>query len=266
MWRIRQYEEVGSTNTLAKELLAVNDARHGDVLQAHHQTAGRGRLGNRAWFDDAGQSLLMTIVLERFPLAGAELAQYVCALAVLGALRGMARDRNVRLDFRLKWPNDILVDGKKICGVLSEAVWHSNYLKGVVLGVGLNVRQTEFPESLAIATSLVRTGLDVTIEDVRSAVLEALESELGELDALPEHLARMNVISMLRQELEWLRDIGPLTLHGANESHGGLSYQGITELAFLILTGQEGESFTTNSGSLEIPGYHSLLTHEAIIT
>lgn len=264
MWRIREYDEVPSTNSLAKALLAAGEARQGDVIQADHQTAGRGRIGDRTWQDVAGESLLMSIVLERFPLAGAELAQYVCGLAVLEALRDLARARHLRAEFRLKWPNDILLNGKKVCGVLAEAVWHSNFLKGVVLGIGVNVRQAGFPAALQTATSLKSAGIDTTVENVRTHILLSLEAQLTNIESLPEHLARMNVIATLRQELAWLKTAGPLVLRGTQSSHEGLSYQGITELAFLILSGRDGESFTTNSGSLEIPGYTPLVKQGAI--
>lgn len=266
MWRIREYEEVASTNTLAKELLAAGDVRNGDVLVARHQTAGRGRLGHREWHDSAGQSLLMTVVLERFPLSGAELAQYVCALAVLNALRALVREYAAPLEFRLKWPNDILIGSKKVSGILSEAVWHSNYLKGVVLGIGVNVQQSGFPETLPDATSLRMAGLDVPVSDVRDRVLREFEHQLAELEGVPEHLARMSVIGTLRQELAWLKHAGPLTLHGLrNTPTEGLTYNGITELAFLVLTGKDGELFTTNSGSLEIPGLTKSSNDGAII-
>jgi BirA family biotin operon repressor/biotin-[acetyl-CoA-carboxylase] ligase len=265
MWRIREFEELPSTNTLAKSMLATGEARHGDVLQAQHQTAGRGRLGNRGWEDVPGESLLMSVVLEHFPLTGAELAQYVGGLAVLDALRDLASARNLRVEFRLKWPNDILVNGRKICGLLSEAVWHANFLKGVVLGIGVNVRQTMF-ETLPTATSLLQLGIDTSLENVRTLILLSLQSQIESMSRMPEHLARMNVIGTLRQELAWLKDAGPLTLHGTQESHRGLAYQGITELAFLILAGKDGASFTTNSGSLEIPGYNDMVTEGAIIS
>jgi BirA family biotin operon repressor/biotin-[acetyl-CoA-carboxylase] ligase len=263
MWRIQNFEEVPSTNTLAKELLAKGSARHGDVLVARHQTAGRGRLGNRNWLDNAGESLLMTVVLEHWALAGAELAQYVCALAVLDALRELGAAHGTQLDIRLKWPNDILLDGRKVCGVLSEAVWHSNYLKGVVLGIGVNVAQTNLPAELVTATSLRIGGLTVSVEDVRDAVLRSLDDELIELESLPEHLARMSIIANLRQELAWLSHSGPITLRNADADHEGVRYEGITELAFLILSGKNGEVFTTNSGSIELPGSTSTIAHNA---
>ena len=244
----------------------MGDVKHGDVLVARHQTAGRGRLGEREWHDSAGQSLLMTVVLERFPMAGAELAQYVCALAVIEALRSLAREYAVPMEFRLKWPNDILIGGKKVCGVLSEAVWHSNYLKGVVLGIGVNVQQSGFPASLPDATSLRMASLDVPVADVRDRVLQEFQQQLTELEAVPEHLARMTVIGTLRQELAWLKQAGPLTLRGLrNTPTEGLTYNGITELAFLVLTGKDGELFTTNSGSLEIPSMTRPANEGAII-
>jgi BirA family biotin operon repressor/biotin-[acetyl-CoA-carboxylase] ligase len=112
MWNIREFDEVTSTSEIARQMLAANTASHGDVVQAQHQTAGRGRIVGRTWQDERGNSLLMSVVLKHAP-AGGQSLQYCAALCVLDALRNVATARNADpAAFTLKWPNDILLNRK----------------------------------------------------------------------------------------------------------------------------------------------------------
>ncbi len=146
------------------------DARagsHGDVYVAAEQTAGRGRLDHR-WLSAPGENLTLSAVLDVSGLDAAVVATLplVVGLAVASALERLAPG----LDFRVKWPNDVLVDWRKICGVLCER--HGNL---VVAGVGVNVRQREFPDEIAArATSLALLGGDATTAEVERVLLEEL--------------------------------------------------------------------------------------------
>src|ERR1017187_3344373 len=200
MWNILEFAELASTNTLASEMLARGEAKHGDVIQAHHQSGGRGRTAGRVWNDEPGASLLMSVVLTKIP-EPANLLQYRVALAVLEALRQIARTNNKsENDFRLKWPNDILLNGKKVCGILLEAQWNSSVMRSAVVGIGFNVRQSAFPEELdAIATSLLLNGMHIPVNEVRDAVLEQLKQEIEKGDN--------DIISRLRSELAWMKEL-----------------------------------------------------------
>jgi BirA family biotin operon repressor/biotin-[acetyl-CoA-carboxylase] ligase len=150
-----------STNERAREL-ASGGAPHGTLVTADEQTAGRGRQG-RSWTAAPRSALLMSIVLrdlrETLPL--------VAAVAICEALP---------LDCGIKWPNDIWVRQRKLAGILVEGKPQEGW---AVLGVGLNVRTTAFPEELsASATSLALEGVDVTSEDVLERVLAALSEWL----------------------------------------------------------------------------------------
>jgi BirA family biotin operon repressor/biotin-[acetyl-CoA-carboxylase] ligase len=188
---------VTSSNDLA--LGAARDgAPHGATFVADEQTLGRGRQG-RQWFARPGESLLFSCVLR--PSLPAALA-HALPLAVGLAVRSVAA-RHVPDDVEvlLKWPNDVLASGRKICGVLIESTVRGSELAAGVVGVGLNVRTRFFPHELALtAASLASLGgappsreellvdLLSAIEDfvrrVSSAGLGTLALELDQYDAL----------------------------------------------------------------------------------
>ena len=140
-WDIHQLDEVGSTNTYVRER-ARQGAPAGLVAVADHQTAGRGRLGRR-WESPPGANLLVSFLLR--PDCGAgdvHLCAGAVALAAADACREVAGVEPV-----LKWPNDLLLDGTKLAGVLAEAEFAGAILKAVVVGIGINVAWPGPPEA-----------------------------------------------------------------------------------------------------------------------
>jgi BirA family biotin operon repressor/biotin-[acetyl-CoA-carboxylase] ligase len=131
--------------------LAVAGAPEGTVVTAVHQTGGRGRR-DRSWWDEPGQSVLCSVLL-RPAVATARVPQLslVAGLAVAEALEEAAP-----VAAGIKWPNDVLLDGLKVAGVLAEAVSAPDgSVRHVLLGIGINVNQTRFPDPLGtVATSL----------------------------------------------------------------------------------------------------------------
>ena len=240
MWNILEFLELASTNTLASEMLSHGEAQHGDVLQAHHQTGGRGRAAGRVWNDEPGASLLMSIVLTKIP-EPANLLQYRAALSVIAALREIAgTSGNI---FLLKWPNDILLNGKKVCGILLEAQWNASQMRSAVVGIGINVRQSAFPEALnAIATSLSLCGIDIEVNHVRDAVLNQLGKEMEENNS---------VISRLRCELAWMLELPSVDWLGSDgESISNLHYEDIDDNGALRLRLPDGSTVIRHNGSL----------------
>ncbi len=131
----RYFDRVGSTNDVARQW-AVDGAPAGSVVIADEQTSGRGRL-KRGWHTPPGQALAVSMVLR--PALDPQELQRVTMLggvAVVETLAGYLGQQNVAL----KWPNDVLGHGRKICGVLSEALWIGDELVAVILGMGVNVR------------------------------------------------------------------------------------------------------------------------------
>jgi BirA family biotin operon repressor/biotin-[acetyl-CoA-carboxylase] ligase len=132
-WDIHRLDEVGSTNTYVRDRARAG-APEGLVAVADHQTAGRGRL-DRRWESPPGANLLASVLL-RPACAGGDV--HLCAEAV--ALAGADACREVTgVDPRLKWPNDLLLDGAKLAGVLAEAEFAGPSLTAVVVGIGINV-------------------------------------------------------------------------------------------------------------------------------
>ena len=152
---MRGYETVGSTNTAAAEW-ARDGAPEGSVVVTEYQSAGRGRHG-RAWTAKKGQNLMFSVVLR--PALAADrlgLITVAASVAVAEAIDAFVSPHRAAL----KWPNDVLLEGRKTCGMLLESSLSGRQeAEVVVLGVGLNVNQTTFPDTLAdTATSLRLTA------------------------------------------------------------------------------------------------------------
>lgn len=132
-------ETVGSTNDHAAEL-ASRGAPHGTLVVADEQTSGRGRRGRR-WSTPAGSALAISLVLRpgRGRPTSAAAWNSLGALAVTEALRGMGGEA------MLKWPNDVLLGGRKVSGVLAEAAWRGDRMDYLILGIGVNVLPASVP-------------------------------------------------------------------------------------------------------------------------
>lgn len=162
-WRIHHFKETVSTNLEAKK------GKPGDVFTADFQTAGRGRL-DHSWLSPPGENLMMSVVVDVSGLApqSASTLPLVAGLAVVEALESEAPG------LALKWPNDIMSNGRKLAGILCE-----RYDNSVIIGIGVNVRQTVFPDALSgRATSLALLGSLANRDFVRDAILDSLASLL----------------------------------------------------------------------------------------
>jgi BirA family biotin operon repressor/biotin-[acetyl-CoA-carboxylase] ligase len=131
---------IGSTNERASQL-ADQGSPHGTLIVAEEQTAGRGRTGRR-WFTRQGTGLALSLVLRPHDLEQGML----CGLTVLGALAVVESIDDLGGEAWIKWPNDVLLEGRKVAGVLVEASWMGDVLEHVVLGIGVNVRMQSVPE------------------------------------------------------------------------------------------------------------------------
>ena len=167
------HERVDSTTTLAKPL-AAEGAGSGTVVMAEEQTGGRGRL-ERSFFSPYAKGLWFSLIL-RPPFPPAEVAKMTLLAAV--ALTRVFRIEGLA-NCVIKWPNDILVDGKKLVGILTELNASMEQVDYMILGMGINTSFTEeeLPEELrGIATSFRMEGIDVNRNDLWMAVVEELEA------------------------------------------------------------------------------------------
>lgn len=178
---LRAFDSVDSTN-LALQRLAAEGTPAGTVVLADEQTAGKGRLGRR-WHSPRGTGLWFSFLLRPLALAGAPWAATVAAsLGVADGVRSLTG-----LAPRIKWPNDLLLDGRKVCGILTEVKARGDGTLDVIVGVGLNVnaRTADFPDALrGRATSLREAGGEpVPRAALFEAVVRAISSAVDALDA-----------------------------------------------------------------------------------
>lgn len=162
MERILHFEELDSTNTYLK----THCARLPDktVVTAERQTAGRGRY-NRKWISQPG-GLYFSVLLKP------QTTDFLPNLTQLMALCVCRAAESCGVKAVLKWPNDVLADGKKLCGILSEAVMSNGRVAGVVLGAGVNVKQTDLKQAGQAAVSLQELGAPTDRDAFLQQVLE----------------------------------------------------------------------------------------------
>lgn len=179
---VHHFYRAGSTNTLAMEAAAAG-APEGSVFLAEQQTAGRGRANNK-WYSAQSTGIYCSVVLRpALPPADVLVLSLAAGLAVHAAVSGMGAG----IPPDLKWPNDLLIGGKKFCGILTEMSAEATRVRHIVVGIGINVNQTRFPEELQpIATSLqFTTGSEWSRMELCAALLKSLHREYHALLSLP---------------------------------------------------------------------------------
>ncbi len=162
MWNILRFEELDSTNAYAKRSCSLMQDQ--TIIVAKTQSAGRGRL-TRTWLSELG-GLYFSVVLKPTQTAFLHNLTQLMALSVCQALR------ELKAEAQLKWPNDVLVGNKKICGILSEAVTSANGFEALVLGVGVNVAQQDLSRAGQPAVSLAMLGIESDVEKILQQILD----------------------------------------------------------------------------------------------
>ena len=170
--KIHHFDELTSTNIIAKEL--AHDAEDGTVVVAEVQKGGRGRLG-REWLSPRGGIWMSVILKPTISLAHASRLTLVAGISVSKAMRKLG------VDARIKWPNDILIDGKKVCGILTEVNAEMELVDYIVVGIGINanVDMDEFSDDVKDVATTLMSELGEPIERVSfiQDVLFELEQE-----------------------------------------------------------------------------------------
>ena len=162
-----RFDQLDSTNAYAKRNCSLIADQ--TVVVAKTQTAGRGRM-TRSWLSEVG-GLYFSVVLKPTQIDFLPNLTQLMALAVCHSLHAL------KVQAQLKWPNDVLVDNKKICGILSEAVTSVKGFEALVLGVGINVAQRNFTNVGQPAISLALLGIQQTQEEILNAVLDRFFSQ-----------------------------------------------------------------------------------------
>ncbi len=225
--------ETGSTNLDLADRFRRGDAAPGSVLIADYQSAGRGRQG-RSWTAPPGTSIAMSVLIAPEDVADARWTwlPLIAGLAVADGLRGIADLAAV-----LKWPNDVLVGDRKICGVLAERIAGPPG-PACVLGMGINVHLTEdqLPVPTATSVALLQPAVDRVRNELIATVLALLELWLGRWEAGPDnavlHEAYVNRCATLGRRIE-------IQLGGGRVVTGQAT--GIDDDGRLVLRTAEGE-------------------------
>lgn len=240
------YEEIDSTNTEIQRL-AAQGAAHGTVAVAERQTNGKGRRG-RTWESQAGNNIYMSVLLRpKMDVNKAPMLTIVMAYSVAKVLKEAGF-----LDVQIKWPNDLILSGKKLCGILTEMRLQAGEIDHIVVGVGVNVNTKEFPKDLLDkATSLyLESGRMLSKEKLILEVLEEFEDiyaqflETGDLSFLQEAYNEMLV--NIGREVEVLEPENEYTAYAVGMNHIGE----------LIVRTAEGEEKAIFAGEVSVRGIY----------
>jgi len=237
--------ETDSTNLWIKRL-AKEGASEGTLALAEFQSAGRGRLG-RSWEVPEGTSVMMSILLRpKFEPQYAPTLTLVMGMAVAKAVK------NLGFDVSIKWPNDVVVSHKKICGILTEMGVRDGKIDYAVIGVGINVNIKEFPEEMADkATSLyLESGKEFDRSQIPGLVMEAFEEYY-------EKFAATCDLSGLKEEYESiLANYNQPVRVLAKEPYEGVA-RGITDGGELLVEKTDGTIVAVSAGEVSVRGLYS---------
>ncbi len=184
-------DDVDSTNEYAKSI-AKEGAIHGTVVIAKKQNAGKGRLG-RSFTSHEGKGIFMSIILR--PDVEPELASRLTLVAAIAARRAIKKVCSI--DLGIKWPNDLVIEGKKMCGILTEMSTEQGKIKYVVLGIGVNVLNESFDKELSdVATSVYMiTGRKYDIDSIAQEIVD-------EFFVCYEEFIKTGTLTYIKQEYE----------------------------------------------------------------
>ena len=237
--------ETDSTNLWIKRL-AKEGASEGTLALAEFQSAGRGRLG-RSWEVPEGTSVMMSILLRpKFEPQYAPTLTLVMGMAVAKAVK------NLGFDVSIKWPNDVVVSHKKICGILTEMGVRDGKIDYAVIGVGINVNIREFPAEMEDkATSLyLESGREFDRSQIPGLVMEAFENYY-------EKFAATCNLSGLKAEYESiLANYNQPVRVLAKEPYEGIA-RGITDSGELLVEKTDGTVVEVSAGEVSVRGLYS---------
>jgi BirA family transcriptional regulator, biotin operon repressor / biotin---[acetyl-CoA-carboxylase] ligase len=230
--QLHHFYKIGSTNTAAIAA-AADGAAEGSVFLAEEQTAGRGR-GAHSWQSARSAGIYCSVVL-RPALPPSEVL--VLALAAGLAVRSAIEQVDSRVAVDLKWPNDVLINGKKVCGILTEMNAEATRVRYIVVGIGINVNHAKFPAELdtqAISLRLV-TGNEWSRVELTAALLKSLDKEYRLLER-PD--ARQSILRRFAQQSSWVQGKQVRIEENGSKIEG--TTEGLDERGFLQVRTTQG--------------------------
>jgi len=230
---LHHFYKISSTNSAAMAA-AGEGAPEGSVFLAEEQTAGRGR-GAHSWESARSLGIYCSVILHPL-LSPSDVLVLVLAagLAVRAAIEQF--DAGISLD--LKWPNDALIGGKKVCGILTEMNAEATRVRHVVVGIGINVNQSSFPREIeSEATSLrLATGSEWSRVEVTAALLKALDHEYRSL--LEKKDARQSILRRFTEQSSWVRGKDVRVQENGSITEG--TTEGLDDRGFLQVRTRQG--------------------------
>lgn len=242
--KINYYKSVNSTNTVAK----ITECNNGTIFIAERQTAGKGRMG-RNWISDKNCGIWMSIAL--MPDINPE--QINCLTLIAGLAVCDTLNKLYNLPFKIKWPNDIVIDNKKICGILTEGEIYNGKVKKVIVGIGINVNTKSFLDELKdIATSLyIASGKKGNRAKIINEFAEIFEkyykSFLNEDSDIIEEYKKLCIT--INKEVVAIKN---------NEQIKGIATD-ITKTGELTIKKTDGTTLNINSGEVSVRGIYGYI-------
>ena len=243
---IKYFEEITSTNQYAKRI-GEEGAPEGTLVVADEQTQGKGRSG-RVWSTPHGTAIAMTLLIRpKLPPASISMVTLVMGLAVARACREL-----YHLPVGIKWPNDVVIHGKKLCGILTELSAEMMSVNYVVIGTGINVNVKEFPEEIQkTATSI---ALELGHETGRA---ELIASCMEYFEVYYEKFIQAGDLSPLMEEYNELllnRDQKVRVLEPGREYTG--TALGINQNGELLVVREDGSRTAVYAGEVSVRGVY----------
>jgi BirA family transcriptional regulator, biotin operon repressor / biotin---[acetyl-CoA-carboxylase] ligase len=238
---VKYFDSIGSTNNEALAW-ATSDAKDLSLVIADEQTAGRGRL-DRKWFTPKGAALAFSLILR----PAAEERPYLTRMVGLAALAVVDALQTRGLIAQLKWPNDVLLNGRKVAGILVESVWLGEEVDCLVIGIGINILKDAVPSAELLqfpATSLEESlGPDVEREEI-------LHDILAGIIALRPHIGSDSFIASWEKTLAFRGEQVQVEEGHGNPITGRL--RGLESDGSLKLSDEQGNSITVRFGDVRL--------------
>ena len=228
---IHHFYKIGSTNTSAMAA-AADGAPEGSVFLAEEQTAGRGR-GANTWQSPRSTGIYCSAILRpKLPPSDVLVLSLAAGLAVQSAIQRV----DARAQADLKWPNDLLIDSKKACGILTEMNAEATRVRYIVVGIGINVNQASFPKELAATSLRLVTGSEWSRVEVAAALLKSLDREYRNLVENPG--ARADILRRFAANSSWVRG-KKVRIEESGSTFEGTT-AGLDERGFLLVRSPNG--------------------------
>lgn len=236
-YHIEHLRQIDSTNAELKRAIHQNQAGPGSIIIAGEQTQGRGRRG-RTWYSPPAEALYMSICVHPpKKLSDAPKLVIAAAVAMIHALKPL-------VSAKIKWPNDIILNGLKLCGIMSELITEKNSSRAII-GIGLNLYQTSFPREISdTAISLKKAGVEFDVNMLISSIISEIDKHVKLVDdRFGDLLSDFSASSLIIDT--------PVRIIRADSVLDGIA-KGFDENGLLMLEAFDGSRHIIDSGDVSL--------------